>query len=383
MEVKRTLKDEGRTLNGERSFLDYLHRSSFRVHRSDRGGSALIMVLWVIGLLAMLVASFAFDARIEARLTSYYRNRTKADYLARSGLEIAELIMSKSNGMSAGADVDEDKAASDEWYMYAKGLADGTVVTVEHDLAEAGVGEGTITVVITPEPARINVNVLTGDRRNESDQRWEGIFDVAGVPEEMWAELIESFYDWTDKDDNSWPEGAESDYYEGLDEPYTARNGPLDTVGELRLIKGFSKEILYGGALGVEGGFEDQEIQCSGIADMLTTYGDGKINVNAASRRVLMTLPGIDGDIVDLIEDERAGWTDDSGVNHDESFTDTGDFFSRIPEIDNAVKNMVSTQSKFYRLMSTGEINGVPRSLWCIVQFSGRNFTVLSWREDD
>ena len=34
---------------------------------------------------------------------------------------------------------------------------------------------------------------------------------------------------------------------------------------------------------------------------MLTTYGDGKVNVNAAPLRVLMALPGIDADMAQLI----------------------------------------------------------------------------------
>ena len=58
-----------------------------------RQGSALILVLWVLGLLSMLVASFAFEAHIESRLTSFYRDRTKADFLARSGLDVAELLV--------------------------------------------------------------------------------------------------------------------------------------------------------------------------------------------------------------------------------------------------------------------------------------------------
>jgi len=347
-----------------------------------RGGSALIFVLWVIGLLAMLVSSLAFEARIEARMTSYYRNRTKADYLARSGLEIAELVMDKAQGL-AGEDVDEEKAATDEWYMYAKHLADGGQVLIEHDLKEAGTGEGRILVKIKPEPAKINVNMLIG-RTKDHDDYWEGILDSAGVPEEMWGELIDSFYDWTDKDDSPEGEGAETDdYYANLDPPYEARNGPLDTVGELRLIKGFSKTIVYGGDLNADSKFEDEKIHCSGIADMLTTYGDGKINVNAAGSKVLMTLPGMDENIVRLIEEERAGWTDDDGTEHDESFKDVADFMSRIDGVDPAVKNMITTQSKIYRITSTGEINGITRSLWCIVRFSGKGLTVLRWREDD
>ena len=340
-------------------------------------------MLWVIGLLAMLVASLAFEARIEARMTSYYRNRTKADFLARSGLEIAELVMDKSQGLS-GTDVDEEKAESDEWYMDAKHLSDGGEITIDHDLSKDGDGKGIIHLKITPEPALINVNMLTAKRGDQSDKRWEAIFEVAGIPEEKWAELIDAFYDWTDRDDDPRADGAETDdYYATLDKPYRARNGPLDTIGELRLIKGFSKAIVYGGDLNGDSTFKEDKIHCSGIADMLTTYGDGRINVNAASQRVLMTLPGVDENMVQLIQEEREGWTDDDGTKHDESFKSTSDFMSRIQDIDPAVKNMISTQSKIYRITSTGEINGVTRSLWCIVRFSRSGLTVLRWREDD
>ena len=353
-------------------------------------GSALIFVLWIIGLLGMLVASFAFEARIEARMTSYYHNRTKADYLARSGLEIAELVMDKSHGL-AGKELDEEKAATDEWYLPAQRLSDGSEVEIEHDLAESGDGEGVIRVRITPEPALINVNMLTAARGDKSDRRWEAILEVGGVPEEMWGELIDSFYDWTDSDDTPRAEGAENDYYEELDKPYRARNGPLDTVGELRLIKGFSRAVVYGGVLdedesgksGLGGGLDGEQIRCSGIADMLTTYGDGRINVNAASRRVLMTLPDMDDNLVDLIQEERSGWVDDSGVKHDESFKNASDFMSRIPEIDSGIKNMITTQSSIYRVTATGEVNGVKRSLWCIVRYTGRSLEILRWREDD
>ncbi|MBT3192826.1 MAG: hypothetical protein HN341_09755 [Verrucomicrobia bacterium] len=343
-------------------------------------------MLWVIGLLGMLVSSFAFEARIEARLTSYHRNRTKADYLARSGLAIAELLMSKVEEV-AGSEEDSAQSEGDPWFSDAKSLSAGGEVLIEHDLAEAGVGEGVIRVRITPEPARINVNTLTKSDQRLSDMIWEGMFEVAGVPEEMWSELIDSFYDWTDTDNDPGQDGAETDdYYATLDEPYAARNGPLDTVGELLLIKGFTPMILDGGALH-EGEFESEEMHCTGIRDMLTTYGgkDGKpeINVNAASLRVLMALPGIDSDIAELIEEERSGWTDEQGVAHDETFEGPGDFFGRIPNLGSDVKPLVSTQSTVYRVTSTGEINGVPRSLWCIVRYSGDALTILRWREDD
>ena len=73
-------------------------------------GSGLIVVLWIIGILSLMVGSFAFDAHIEARITSYYRKRTKASYLAKSGVEIARMLMDGSSEMAR----DQEKTAEDE-----------------------------------------------------------------------------------------------------------------------------------------------------------------------------------------------------------------------------------------------------------------------------
>ncbi len=64
--------------------------------RAACGGSALIIVLWTLGLLSLLIGSFAFDARIEARIISYYRKRSQAVYISKSGVELAEMLLEKS-----------------------------------------------------------------------------------------------------------------------------------------------------------------------------------------------------------------------------------------------------------------------------------------------
>jgi len=50
--------------------------------------------------------------------------------------------------------------------------------------------------------------------------------------------IIPPIIDWLDPDSIELPGGAESDYYLGLKPPYAARNGPMPTLGDLRLIKG-------------------------------------------------------------------------------------------------------------------------------------------------
>lgn len=345
-----------------------------------REGSALITVLWVLGLLAMLVSSFAFEAHIESRLTSFYRSRTKAEYLARSGLDMAELLVHKSNRFR-GQQRDPEGGANDIWYDLAFTLTEGGTVSFTHDISDSGVGEGLIHLSITPEPARRNVNQLI-EQIPENDEAWELILDVGGIPVEMWPTLIDSFYDWTDEDDEPLPDGAETaDYYALLDPPYRAKNGPLDTVGELSLVRGFSNEILNGGVLR-EGLFEGDEVIVSGIADMLTTYGDGKVNINAASERVLRTLPDVDAELAQFIVAHRESWVDDMGEERT-GFRDLDEFFHMIPEFPPRARELVTTESSIYRITSTGDLNGVLHTIWCIVNFSNDRFVVLRWREDD
>jgi len=49
-----------------------------------------------------------------------------------------------------------------------------------------------------------------------------------------------------DADDTARAEGAEQEYYDGLPRPYTVRNGPLDTIEELLLVRGFTPARFYG-----------------------------------------------------------------------------------------------------------------------------------------
>ncbi len=59
-----------------------------------------------------------------------------------------------------------------------------------------------------------------------------------GLTEEERMTLLDSLEDWRDTNDMHRLNGAEKEYYEGLSDPYQPRNGPLEDVAELYLIKG-------------------------------------------------------------------------------------------------------------------------------------------------
>lgn len=349
-------------------------------------GSALIVVLWVLSLLSLLIGSFAFDARIEARVISYYRKRSKAEYVAKSGIEIATLLMSKSKALSRSKTVEADAAEDDEFYDDAMRLSRGlAVLGFEREL-----GDGKMIVDIVPEPARRNINNL-GKGDVEIEKNLERILEVGGITEAsgLWPVLIESFLDWTDKDNEPRVDGAETDdYYSTLTNSYRAKNGPLDTVGELLLVKGYTQTILYGGVLeaALEG---EEEVSISGIQDLLTTYGDGKVNVNAAGLRVLMTIPGVDELTANAIIEEREGVLEKEANSlaaedeEDYSFKSVGDFVGRVPDMAPDVKNYITTVSGIYRITSRGEVGGVTKKVWCIAEFSKDDLNILRWREED
>ena len=69
---------------------------------NSQRGSALIIALWTIALLAMLVMSFALDAMLEGKINVYVRQRRQVDYLTQSGVSIAEmLLLTYKNAMPA------------------------------------------------------------------------------------------------------------------------------------------------------------------------------------------------------------------------------------------------------------------------------------------
>jgi len=350
------------------------------------GGSALIVVLWVIGILSVLTWSFAFDAHIESRITSFYKNRIKAQYLARSGIEIAEMLILRSEEIQKTTlrPTGEEEERKARWNEYARNIADGLPV---RGLKEK-LGAGFVIVDIVPEPSRRNINRL-GDTEAEKKENLERILEVAGVPEEKWSSLIDSFLDWTDPDDVQRAEGAESDFYLNFEEkPYRAKNGPLDTVDELLMIKGFSRVIVEGGIL--RENEEDEGVELTGLQDLLTTYGDGKVDINAVSDRVLKTIPGIDDVLAGAILEEREGFVNSEGKRQRAPFKSVDDLYTRVPGLPVSARKWLTTGSSVYRIVSEGRIHGISKRISCIArktdpamrQVKGGGLVILRWIEE-
>jgi general secretion pathway protein K len=238
---------------------------------AGREGAALIVALWTVLILSLLISGLAYEMHIQAGITSHARKRLKAQVAARGGVEYAKFLLAKSFETSAFEEQDLEK---ETFRILSKNLERGIGVSG----IEVEMGGAKARIDILPEAGRRNVNLL-------QDEDWEELLDQSGVPEEKWPELIDCFMDWTDPGDEHRLNGAEKDDPFYKERGYAPKNAPLDTVDELLLIKGFTPEIVYGGPPA-----DPKGEPLRGIAHLLTTFGDGKVNVNTASREVLLTL---------------------------------------------------------------------------------------------
>jgi general secretion pathway protein K len=322
------------------------------------------------------VVSFAFDAHLEGKVVSFARKRRKAEALALSGMQIARMLLDKQLTVSGNAS--DETVTADRWHASALALKRGGSVTLMEPL-----GEGSIRLDIEPEQVWRNINKL-----NAED--WERIFQAIGLPEDFWPELIDSYFDWIDPDSNPRQDGAESaDFYETLDPPYQARNAPFDTVRELLLVKGFREAVLSGGVLNPEEPKERQIAITNGVQNLLTVFGDGKVNVNAVrsdNLAVLMTLPGVTelGARAIIEERETPTYAGAGAMDDDTSYRSVEDFMARVGnELDDpAIRNFVTTKSEVFRITSVGMIDRVTRRIWAVVYTNGRIWRILRWREE-
>src|SRR5437867_3015348 len=225
--------------------------------RTDR--VAMILVMWVIMVLSLLISGFAFRMHVETQVASFGRKELKAQMLARSGIEVArmQLILDEKSPTDAGFDsLGQAWATNEELY-------------VDHEL-----GEGKYNVKVIDEERKLPANKLT-------PEQWSRLLEVLNVDPLDADVIVDSILDWIDEDDLHRLNGAENDYYEQLDPPYRAKDGPLDRVEELLLVRGVTREIFDGGPADEDG------TERPGLKQLLTTVTQGQVNVNTASEQVL------------------------------------------------------------------------------------------------
>lgn len=102
---------------------------------------------------------------------------------------------------------------------------------------------------------------------------------LLGLPG-MTIDIADSILDWLDPDDIPRTNGAEREYYSGLSPPRVPKNGPIETVEELLLIKGVTPQLLFGVDIDRNSVVDSQEMK---LSMPITTMSSSSSSSNPSS----------------------------------------------------------------------------------------------------
>ncbi|OGW62285.1 MAG: hypothetical protein A2638_03020 [Nitrospirae bacterium RIFCSPHIGHO2_01_FULL_66_17] len=308
---------------------------------------ALVLTLLVLVLLVTAVLEFDRSTRTMVKAAGNFRDGMKAFHLATSGIAAAQALLKDDLVRHGGRD--------DLTELWAT------------PLPPYPLGDGTVAAWIQDEGGKINVNMLVTPSGTKPSvplqiEQLKRLFRLKGLD----PAPVDAIVDWLDRDEIEEPSGAESAYYERLDRPYRCRNGRMDTLAELHLVKGISDEVYRT------------------ISPYLTVYtSDESINVNTADPVVLQTLPvpGQDGAVAFPLDDKQVETIVDA-----RPFAAKGDLI-KVPGMTSAVVSQllprITVASSWFSVYAEGEANGVKKGVLAVVDRSRGEPTLRYWRLAD
>lgn len=235
------------------------HCGSLLMRKHDERGIALLLALLVLTLLVAIILEFDAEARRQYRDAAAFRDSFKGSVLARAAVQAARAVLQQ--------DFLLDKKRKEEF--------DGPTDLWAFPIKNYAIGDGLLNAQIEDERGKLNLNDLAagGDpnARKAKVLRAKRLFELLQIN----PDLVDAIIDWVDPNEVPEPAGAETLYYQSLRPAYRAANAPLQTLLELRLIKGMTPEII------------------ERLSKFVTVYppdGDSKVNLNTADPVVIQAL---------------------------------------------------------------------------------------------
>ncbi|MGA2955956.1 MAG: type II secretion system minor pseudopilin GspK [Thermodesulfobacteriota bacterium] len=305
-------------------------------------GVALVLTLLILTLLVVTGLELNRAVRVEATLAGNFRDLTQAGYIAQSGVEVARALLQNNDPVYDGLD--------ERWAQFE---------TLSF-LSSQYFPEGYFTGRITDENGKLNPNGLIDSNGNvnlKKRAQLERLLTLLGHP----VDWIEALLDWMDTDDQPRVRGAEREYYLSLKKPYPAKNGPLDLVEELLLVKGVEPAILYGK--------EGRE----GVKNYLTVNSDGQVNINTASLPVLMSL---DANVDKMMAQAVLAYRIEKpfkGIEALRSVPGWDAVYSRI-------SSEITVRSNFFSVEVLGNYREARSIVQTVIRRDGRRTKVLFWK---
>lgn len=294
--------------------------------RLNHKGAALVLVLLITAAMTAMIAEIISTVHGQLDRTSNFIEGQKAAQAAEGGVELAMRYLST--------------LSKDYTFLEKESFA----TPVDGLLLE---------VIVEDESGKLQANSIifpNGEVNEAAYGSYRSLLATVG----MELSLSESLADWLDVDDTTRSLGGEGQgYYNKLAEPYAAKNGRLDTIGELGLVKGYERNNV------------------ERLGRFLTVYSDGLVNVNTAPKEVLMALSEeITPEMADRVIERRK----------EKPFADASDIraVNGFETLVFSLQGRVKVKSDIFRVRARATSKGVVREVEAVVRTGSKK--ILYWR---
>lgn len=295
--------------------------------RLGNRGAALVLVLLITAAMTAMIAEIISTVHGQLNRTSNFIEGQKAAQAAQGGVELA--------------------------LRYLETLSKVYTVLEKESFA-APVDDMLLEVSVEDESGKLQANSIifpNGEVNEAAYASYRSLLGSLG----MELSLSETLADWLDMDDTTRSRGAEGQgYYNKLAVPYAPKNGRLDTIGELALVKGYER-----------GGVER-------LGRFLTVYSDGLVNINTAPKEVLMALSEeITPEMAVKLIERR----------NEKPFADPSDIraVGGFETLVFSLQGRIKVKSDIFRVRSRAVSKGVVREVEAVVRTGGSK-KILYWR---
>lgn len=259
----------------------------------NNDGVALMLVLVFVLLLGVVVVDYCYETQVEASQVANMNADFEAYMAAKSAVATAMAVLQADWQPVQNQPVTGSGGTTPPpTPMYDARVEQWAQLPSFQEMNNAK-----SRYIIEDESGKLNLNALVKRPGNEVNEVMVAALRNLFAQMDLEEDPTDAILDWLDDDDDVRDLGAESDDYEGSEIPYSAKNGPMNSIEELLLIRGITPEVFFD--LNRDPKEEEEkdnktkqqydEAKTRSLADLLTVYGnpEGKINVNTARRELL------------------------------------------------------------------------------------------------
>jgi hypothetical protein len=284
--------------------------------RSHRKGSLLLIVLITIVILSLSAYTFTALMQTEEQAVRLQTRQVQSKYLVDSGMDYMRLYLSLSEATIRERGGKWDNSLVFQAIPVAVQTTNPDTVgyfsIATSALDDDGNPEG-IRFGLVDESSKINLNALP-----YVDAMYGSGRDLLMSLPDMTEEIADGILDWLDADDEVRDYGTESAFYRSESPAYECKNGPMDSLDELLLIRDVTPQLLFGLDTNRNGVLDQEEASASDVstsdADMYLGWANYLTLYSKESNLTAEGLPRINinaDDLEQLYDDLKSSFNDE------------------------------------------------------------------------